>query len=324
MRKVMVIGGAGYVGSVLCPMLVNRGFTTVAYDTMWFGHKTLPREVWRIQGDMGDLYSLKRAMAGCDAVIHLACISNDPSFDLNPEIGRRINWETFPGICEAVREMGVKQFIYASSSSVYGVKSGNVTEEFECDPLTDYSKYKLACEKHLQNADMGKTTWTILRPATVCGYSPRLRLDLIINALTISALATDKITVHGGKQLRPNIHIKDMASAYIAILDAASEAIHRQIFNVGTSNASVAELAYMVEEALGFPPQIKTEFTSTNDNRSYQIDSDKIYRLVGFKPAYGLDQAVKELAVRFSTGQIKNPLTDPIYYNVKRMKEVFR
>jgi nucleoside-diphosphate-sugar epimerase len=321
MRKVMVLGGGGYVGSVLCPTMVERGYTTMAYDTFYFGFETLPREVWRVQGDIRDFDLLKRSLIGVDAVIHLACISNDPSFDLNPSLGESINWKCFPIICQLIKEAGVQRFIFASSSSVYGVKDGVVSEDVECSPLTDYSRFKLKCEEHLRNADMGDTKWTIIRPATVCGWSPRLRLDLVVNALAISAIVENQIKIFGGKQLRPNIHIKDMVKAYLTLLEAPVEKIHGQIFNAGSWNASLAELAGCVEESLGFP-KVDNVYVDTNDNRSYHIDSTKFKEVLGFEPDFHVRQAVKELAIRWNNGDIDAP-NESKYHNVKRMKELF-
>lgn len=320
MRKVMVIGGGGYVGSVLCPMMVDAGYTTMAFDTFFYG-KTLPREVWQVQGDIRNIDFFRRSLIGCDAVIHLACISNDPSFDLDPELGESINWKPFPAICEAVRDAGVERFIFASSSSVYGIQHGIVTEDVACNPLTDYSRLKLKCEEHLKSADMGDTTWTIIRPATVCGWSPRLRLDLVVNALAITAIVENQIRINGGKQLRPNIHIKDMAKAYLMLLKADREKIHRQTFNCGSWNASLIELAGCIEESLGFP-DIENIYRETNDNRSYHINSTKIKEVLGWEPEFHIRQAVKELAIRWTKGDIINP-DDPIYHNVKRLKELY-
>lgn len=324
MRKVMVIGGGGYVGSVLCPTLVAQGYTTIAVDTFWYDRDVLPNEVWKVQCDMRDVSSLKRYLIGCDAVIHLACISNDPSFDLNPDLGESINWKSFPFICKAVKEAGIKRFIYASSSSVYGIKEdGECTEDVACNPLTDYSKFKLKCEQHLRTADMGDTVWTIIRPATVCGYSPRLRLDLVVNAISISALWQNKITVHGGPQLRPNVHIKDMARAYVSLLRADQGLVHGQTFNAGSWNASLLDIAQCVSDAIG-NPDLKRVIEPTNDLRSYHINSDKIKNVLGFEFQYEINQAVKELAIRWTNGDIENPPTSSKYYNIKRMKEVFK
>lgn len=321
MRKVLVLGAGGYVGSVLCPKLVNMGFTTVGFDTFWYGHDTLPNTVWSIQGDIRDIGALKKALLGVDAVIHLACISNDPSFDLSPELGESINWTCFPKICEAVRDAGVRHFIYASSSSVYGIKEGVVTEDVECEPLTDYSKFKLKCEEHLKTCDMGNTTWTIVRPATVCGYSPRLRLDLVVNALTINALVKNKITVHGGSQKRPNIHIQDMARAYVDILCAGENLVHGQTFNVGARNESLRDLAYTVAATLG-QKDLEIEFVSTNDLRSYHVNSDKISDILNFFPVHTISDAVLGIKSALHSNQIENPLENPLYYNVKRLNEL--
>lgn len=321
MRKVLVLGGGGYVGSMLCPALVDLGLTPVAYDMFWYGQDKLPKSVWQIQGDIRDAALLRRTLIGCDAVIHLACISNDPSYDLDPTLGQSINWDSFPAICQLVKDAGVSRFIYASSSSVYGVKEGQCTEDVSCAPITDYSKFKLKCEKHLHSTDMGDVTWTVLRPATVCGYAPRLRLDLVVNALSISAIVKNEMTVNGGPQLRPNIHIKDMVRAYLEVLKADKQNVHQQVFNVGAVNASIAEIAKTVESALS-ERKMKVSFRETNDTRSYHINSDKIKRLLDFSPELGLRQAIKEIALRYGMGEI-NPDSSN-YYNVRRMKEVFK
>ncbi len=319
MPKTLVIGGGGYVGSVLCPELVAHGHTVVAYDTFWYGKHVLPHSVNIVVGDMRDIPLLKESLAGCDNVIHLACISNDPSFDLNPELGKAINLDCFPSVCQAVREAGVKHFIYASSSSVYGIHDGDVTEQTECNPLTDYSRFKLECERYLRTKDMGNTMWTIVRPATVCGAAPRLRLDLIVNALTVSALANRKITVHGGAQLRPNVVIKDMVRAYVAILGADSRRVYRETFNVGGTNLSVEKLAHKVASTIK-DPELIIETTPTDDLRSYHINSERIYSKLSFEPLYSIENAVYSLMAVFP--HLTYPMLNSDYYNIKKMQEI--
>ena len=223
-----------------------------------------------IKGDIRDQKILKEAIPGHDAVIHLACISNDPSFELNPDLGRSINLDAFRPLVSISRDAGVSRFIYASSSSVYGIKSEpNVTEDISLEPLTDYSKFKADCEKILAEYQSDKFTTVTIRPATVCGYSPRQRLDLVVNILTNLAYHKREISVFGGKQLRPNIHIEDMVDAYLTLLRAPKEKIAGEIFNAGYENHSVREIANMVKEVVG--DDVKLVETPSDDNRSYHI-----------------------------------------------------
>ena len=214
-KRVMVTGGAGYVGSNLVPKLLAAGYQAAVLDLYIYGdvfsNLASNPNLTEVKGDLRNPADVQRALAGCDAVIHLACISNDPSFDLNPDLGRSINYDCFRPLVKASKDAGVKRFIYASSSSVYGIKSdSNVTEDLPLEPLTDYSKYKAMCEEVLdQEREPGFVAVT-LRPATVCGYAPRLRLDLTVNILTSHAINNGRITVFGGEQLRPNLHVEDM------------------------------------------------------------------------------------------------------------------
>ena len=274
-----------------------------------------------IKGDLRDPVAVKRAVKGCDAVIHLACISNDPSFELNPDLGKSINYDCFRPLVRAAKDAGVKRFVYASSSSVYGVKKEpNVTEELALEPLTDYSKYKAMCEEVLaQEREPGFVTLT-LRPATVCGYAPRLRLDLTVNILTNHAVNNGKITVFGGNQLRPNIHVEDMSDLYIDSLELPETLIDGKIYNAGYENHSVMDLAKTVQTVVD--PKIDIVVTPTNDNRSYQVSSEKIRRELGFVPKRTIGDAVKGLKAAFTAGKIPNSMSDPMYYNIKRMQEV--
>ncbi|MEW6041975.1 MAG: SDR family oxidoreductase, partial [Elusimicrobiota bacterium] len=274
----------------------------------------------QIKGDIRNRKLLEEIIPGCDTVIHLACISNDPSYELNPDLGKTINYDAFIDLLDVSQKSGVERFIYASSSSVYGIKeSPNVTEDLPIEPLTDYSKYKALCEKHLlENPKKGLTS-VIIRPATVCGYSPRMRLDLTVNILTSNAIMNKKILVYGGQQKRPNIHIDDICDYYVKILEIPSEKINGKIFNAGYENFTVTELAQMVREIIGDDVQI--EKVPTNDNRSYHISSDKIKRELGLVPARTIKDAVKDLKGAFKKGWIKDWL-DIKYYNVKTMKTI--
>ena len=215
-EKILITGGAGYVGAVLVPRLLNEGYEVTVFDLMIYGEQVLPEDstLTTIKGDIRDADLLRMSIPGHDVVIHLACISNDPSFELNPTLGRSINLDAFRPLVEISRNAGIKKFVYASSSSVYGVKQEqNVDESMTLEPLTDYSQFKADCEQILLEYQSPDFTTVTIRPATVCGYSPRQRLDVVVNILTNLAYHKREITVFGGTQLRPNIHIEDMDEA---------------------------------------------------------------------------------------------------------------
>ena len=321
LKKLYVTGGAGYVGAVLVPKLLAEGYLVNVLDLMIYGEDVISPHpnLSMIKGDIRDESLLKKTIPGHDAVIHLACISNDPSFELNPELGKTINLDAFEPLVQISQNAAVKRFIYASSSSVYGVKEEkNVHEEMSLEPLTDYSRFKADCEKILAKYQSPSFTTVTLRPATVCGYSRRQRLDVVVNILTNLAFHKREISVFGGKQLRPNIHILDMVDAYLAVLDASSEKIAGQIFNVGTENQSVLELAQTVQRAIG--DDVKLVATPTNDNRSYHISSEKIAKELGFLPKHSIREAVEDLKQAFESGQLPNSFEDERYFNTKLMQ----
>jgi nucleoside-diphosphate-sugar epimerase len=323
-KTVLVTGGAGYVGAVLVPELLDKGYRVKVIDLYIYGEYVLDTVknhpgLEQIKGDIRDQNLLKRVIPGCDAVIHLACISNDPSFELDPKLGKSINYDAFIPLVDIAKENRVKRFIYASSSSVYGVKEEEeVTENLPLTPLTDYSKYKALCEEVLlRKREKGFVT-LILRPATVCGYSPRLRLDLTVNILTNHAVSTREIKVFGGQQMRPNIHIEDVADLYVGALEWPEEAIDGKIFNAGYQNRRVIEIAEMVRGVVG--KEVKIITTPTDDHRSYHISSEKIKREIGFVPKHTIENAVQDLVGAFQTGKIPNSMTDIRYYNIKTMQ----
>ena len=292
------------------------------YDLLIYGnnlrkHKNLNV----IQGDLRDENKIRNSIKNHECVIHLACISNDPSFELNPKLGKEINYDSFEPFVKIAKDSGVNKFIYASSSSVYGVKSEkNVNEEMSLEPLTDYSKFKAECEKILLNYTDDNFITTVIRPATVCGYSPRQRLDLVVNILTNLAYHKREITVFGGKQLRPNIHILDMVRAYEVVISSNINLVKGQIFNVGYENQSVDELAHSVREEIG--KDVKITNTATNDNRSYHISSEKIYNILNFKAQYSINNAVIDLKNAFEKKLILNSFTDENYFNIKKMNKI--
>jgi nucleoside-diphosphate-sugar epimerase len=321
---VLVTGGAGYVGSVLVPKLLSAGHRVKVIDLFWFGEDVLDsvaghESLELVKGDIRDRDALNSAMRGCDAVIHLACVSNDPSFDLEPDLGKSINYDAFPGLVDVAKEHQVGRFIYASSSSVYGVKDEeNVSEDLPLEPLTDYSKYKALCEDILLEAREPGFSTLILRPATVCGFSPRLRLDVVVNILTNHAVNRGKIKVLGGMQRRPNIHIEDMTDLYVKTLEWEDSQIDGKVFNVGTENHRVMEIAEIVRGVVGEHVEIET--APTDDHRSYHISSDRIKQDLGFVPQRGIEDAVKDLVDAFGNGLIMDSLTNPRYFNIETMR----
>lgn len=323
-RQVLVTGGAGYVGAVLVPELLNKGYHVKVLDLYIYGEHVLDAvkdhpNLEQIKGDIRDRKLLERLIPGCDAVIHLACISNDPSFELDPGLGKSINYDAFYDLVDVSKESGVHRFIYASSSSVYGIKEEeNVTEDLPLQPLTDYSKYKAMCEDVLLKKREPGFVTMILRPSTVCGYSPRLRLDLTVNILTNHAFHNRKIIVFGGQQMRPNIHIQDMTEAYLKSLEWPDEAIDGKIFNVGYDNYRVLWIAEMVRDVVGSDVQIVT--TPTDDLRSYHVSSEKIKRELNFVARHTVQDAVRDLVAAFQAGNVPNSMTDSRYYNIKTMQ----
>jgi nucleoside-diphosphate-sugar epimerase len=320
-KKIFVTGGAGYVGCVLIPRLLQDGHSVTVLDLMIYGEEVLPNNVnlKAIKGDIRDQSVLRDLIPGHDIVIHLACISNDPSFEMNPDLGKSINLDAFRPLVEISRDNFVERFIYASSSSVYGVKEEpNVHEEMSLEPLTDYSIFKADCEKILLEYQSKDFTTITIRPATVCGYSPRQRLDVVVNILTNLAFHKREITIFGGSQLRPNIHIKDMAEAYISLINAPKEKVAGEIFNAGYENHSVRQIGEIVKEAIGQDVVLKT--VPTDDNRSYHVSSEKMKKVLGFTATNTIRDACLELKHAFETGLLPNSLEDELYFNIKRMQ----
>ena len=323
MSKILITGGAGYVGAVLTPYLIKNGHKVTVIDLMIYGEEVLEKNknLRIVKGDIRDCDLLNRELANHEAVIHLACISNDPSFELNPTLGKSINLDAFTPLVEISKTKGIKRFIYASSSSVYGLKEEKeIHENISLDPLTDYSKYKAECEIILKKYESENFTPIILRPATVCGYSPRQRLDVVVNILTNLAYHKRKISVFGGKQLRPNIHIKDMAKVYDVLINAQKSKVSGEIFNAGYENKTVLDLANTVKNVLG--DDIQLVETPTDDNRSYHISSKKIKKILGFDSEFTIKNAVNDLQIAFKKNLLPNSLTDEKYFNIKRMKSI--
>ncbi len=321
--KILVTGGAGYVGSKLVPKLLKSGHHVKVLDLMIYGEDVLDNHpnLEKIKGDIRNQELLKKVLISQEAVIHLACISNDPSFELNPTLGKSINLDSFEPLVKISRACGVNKFIYASSSSVYGIKKEkDVTEDMKLEPLTDYSKFKGQCEQILNNYKSDDFITTTIRPSTVCGYARRQRLDLVVNILTNHAFHNRKIKVFGGDQLRPNVHIDDMVDSYFAILNANYKKINGEIFNVGFKNQTVNELANNVKDVIG--NDIEIVKSDSDDNRSYHVSCKKISEILGFKTKLTIKDAVMDLKEAFEKKLIINSFDDEKFFNIKRMQSI--
>ena len=327
LKKVLVTGGAGYVGSVLVPKLLQANYGVRVLDLYIYGEHVLDSvknhpNLEEIKGDIRDIKLLEEIMLGCDSVLHLACISNDPSFELDPDLGKSINYDAFRPLVKISKDNGINRFIYASSSSVYGVKKEeNVTEELSLEPLTDYSKYKALCEEILNQYQTPEFATVIVRPATVCGYSPRLRLDLTVNILTNHAVNLGKITVFGGGQKRPNIHIEDITDLYIDLLSRPKDLVAAKVWNAGYENHRVREIAEIIRQVVD-KEGVEITTIPTDDHRSYHISSDKIKQDLGFVPKHTIEDAVRDLVNAFHQGIIHNSMENSDYYNVRKMNAI--
>ena len=308
---ILVTGGCGYIGTNLTNRLLNDGYQVTVVDIMWFGnylknHKNLTV----IKADVREIDQVP--MKGIDAIIHLANISNDPTGVLNPKLTWEVNVLASMLLIEKAIKNGVRQFVYASSGSVYGIKEeSEVTEDLTLVPISDYNKTKMISERLLLSYQ-DKITLQIIRPATVCGYSPRMRLDLSVNMLTMQALTNGKITVFGGQQTRPNIHLKDMVKVYVHFLEVGEKATG--IYNAGFENISIMAIAEKVTAFI--PAQILV--TESNDPRSYRLNSDKLLS-TGFTKKYGVEDGIKDVIAAHSSGGLKDK---KIYKNIIVMKKL--
>lgn len=324
--NIMVTGGAGYVGSALVPMLLDEGHKITVLDLYLYGDQVFPgvrghANLREVKGDLRDPAVVADALRGCDCVIHLACISNDPSYDLDPNLGKSINYDAFRPLVRAAKKAGVKRFIYASSSSVYGIKDDpEVHEDLTLEPLTDYSKFKALCEKELNEERAPGFVVCTIRPSTVCGYAPRQRLDVVVNIFANQAYHNGRIRVTGGTQKRPNIHIADMCRVYLHVLQEPDERIDGKIWNAGDTNYPILQLAEIVKKVVG--PHVEIEVVPTNDPRSYHVSGKKIRDDIGFELQYDVEDAVRDLVAAFRAGKLVDPLNNPAYFNIKLMQQV--
>ena len=307
---ICVTGACGYKGSVLVPKLLAKGYRVRAVDAMWFGNYLQPHEnLELVNADVRFVENIK--LDDVDVIIHLASVANDPCGDLNPKLTWEVSCLATQQLAHKAVKSGVKQFIYASSGSVYGIKEEEqVTEGLELTPLTEYNKTKMVAESVLMGFKDDLLV-QIVRPATVCGYSPRMRLDVSVNMLTMQALKNKKITVFGGNQTRPNIHIDDIAGVYIHCLEQGERM--QGIYNAGFENISILDIAHAIQNVV--PAEVVV--TESNDPRSYRVNSDKLLS-TGFKPQKTVQIAIQELIEKYNQGLL---VDSDEFYNLKWMKE---
>jgi nucleoside-diphosphate-sugar epimerase len=306
--KILVTGGCGYKGHVLIPKLLAYGHQVVAFDIQWFGNFLEPHSKLEIvKGDVRNVDEVP--LDGIDCIIHLASIANDPCGDLDPKLTWEVSALATMQLADKAKRLGIKRFIYASSGSVYGIKEEDqVTEDLELKPISEYNKTKMVAERVLLSYKDDMVV-QIIRPATVCGYSPRMRLDVSVNLLTMHALSKGKITVFGGKQVRPNIHIDDLIDMYIHLIDHPE---FTGIYNAGFENISILDIAKLVTKHV----PVEIEITESNDPRSYRVNSDKILN-TGFKPKKGVENAILEIIEKYNSGILKD---EDKFHNLKWMQ----
>ena len=307
--KILLTGACGYKGTVLVPKLLAAGHEVIAFDIMWFGNFLEPHpRLLVIKGDVRDIESVP--LTGVDCIIHLSSIANDPCGDLDPKLTWEVSALATMQLADKAKRVGVKQFIYASSGSVYGVKDEpQVTEDLELKPISEYNKTKMVAERVLLSYQDDMVV-QIIRPATVCGYSPRMRLDVSVNMLTMQALSKGKITVFGGDQTRPNIHIDDITDIYLHLIDHPEVT---GIYNAGFENISIMDIAQLVTRHV----PVEIVVTASNDPRSYRVNSDKLLA-TGFKPKKTVENAVVEIIEKFRAGVLKD---EERFSNLKWMQK---
>jgi nucleoside-diphosphate-sugar epimerase len=323
LKKLFITGGGGYIGTRLVPAMLDTGYKVIVYDTFYYGNYLKSHNnLMSIKGDIRDQDKLGSSIPEGADILHLACISNDASFALNPDLSKSINYDAFVKLVSIAKKNKVKRFVYASTSSVYGVsEADNITEDHPLKPITHYNTYKAMCEPILMQEEDNIFQPVIFRPATVCGYSPRMRLDLSVNILTAHAITKKVITVFGGTQRRPNLHILDYIDASKLLLN--SDDVVGKTYNIGNENMTLREIANLVRSTL---TEIDSKFnnieiltTPSDDIRSYHINSSKIYREIGFKPTRTISTAVKEIYFAFANNDIDMNITQDKYHNVQTL-----
>lgn len=317
-KRVLICGGGGFIGTVLTKRLLSIGHEVRVLDTFWFGDFIAAQErLTKVRGDMRDGPLVDRLLDGVETVIQLACLSNDPTSDLDPDLTRTINYDACADIIRRAKARGVRRFIYASSASVYGVRdNAAITEDMDLAPITLYSKYKAEIERVLFDAAADDFTTVAVRNSTVCGFSPRMRLDLILSIFVMAAMKSGVIKIEGGTQLRPLIHMEDLVDLYVLLLDAQDGAIQKQAFNISSDNFRVDAVARMVQAKL----PCRLEFASFTDPRSYHVNTNKAQRVLGYTAKRSIGSAIDEIKEAFERGRIQED--DARCYNIRHVKHL--
>lgn len=329
--SILVTGGTGYIGSRLVPKLMAAGYHVRVLDAQFFPNG-LDRflgdtRLELVRGDIRDRAIVERALSGVNAVIHLAAVANDPSFNTDPALSRSINIDCLPYLVKTAKRLGCQRFIYASSASVYGVSNAPIVDEDQpCLPITDYNRHKAEGEKILFDLTGSSFETVAVRAATVCGWSPRQRLDLTVNILTAHALANGEITVFGGQQYRPNVHINDLCRIYTLLVERESlGSLCGRAVNVGQENHAVADIAMQVKGIVDsyFNANIPIATAASDDVRSYRLDSSLVRRELDFQFVHTIRDAVLEICEQWQSGWFNDSvdiLTDPRYHNLLNIR----
>tara|TARA_B100001059_G_C17781793_1_gene554661 strand:+ start:417 stop:1424 length:1008 start_codon:yes stop_codon:yes gene_type:complete len=330
-ENILIFGGSGYVGSKLIEVLLKKKFEVINYDRDLFGWKHLPHKNKKFHHIKGDIRNIKKIIKTLKKfkpkyIIHLACISNDPTFLLNSKLSREVNFESFRKLSKILKNFNISRFIFASTASVYGLsRSRKVTETHKLKPITLYNKYKAKCEKVFLKDFPKNMEKCIIRPATVCGLSPAMRFDVSVNILTNYAYNKKFIKVFGGKQIRPNIHIDDMIRLYIKLVSLKNfSKANNEIFNAGFENLSINNIAKKVKKVVekNIKKKIGIINEKSNDVRSYRVNSDKIKKQLNFFPRKTVNDAINEITKEFKRKKLKDSFSNINYFKIKKLQKI--
>ena len=316
MKKILVTGDKGYIGSSLTPLLLKNGYKVVGLDTSYFKKSLSPKKSPSYQRINKDIRNIEeKDMVGVDCVIHLAALSNDPMGAIDPSLTREINYVASMNLAKAAKKVGVKRFIFSSSCSIYGIaKSGEVNEKSKTSPITEYAKSKIKTEKELRKLGDRNFCVVILRNSTVYGYAPKFRSDLVVNDLTLSALVNNEIRVKSdGKAWRPLIDVKDLSNIFKEFIEADSKTVNKEIFNIGfgQNNFQVKTIAETISKVLDCPVSFNKELGK--DSRSYKVNFDKFHSAFpNIVQKWPLEKSVKDLSARLSK-EIKTKEIKSVY-----------
>ena len=304
--RVLVTGGAGYIGSTLLRLLLEKGYDVVCLDRFFFGYDSIKDVEDQIKVVKDDVRWFDPSILnGVDAVFDLAALSNDPSGELDPQKTLDINYKGRVRVAKLSKKHGVKRYVLASSCSVYGFQEGILTEQSGVNPLTTYAKANVLAEKEVLPLADDSFVVTVLRQATVYGFSYRMRFDLAINGMVLSLFKNGKLRImRDGTQWRPFVHVKDTSRAFIEVMEADKEVVNGQIFNVGSNdqNFQIFDLAKLVAESCGLP--FVYEWYGSPDKRSYRVSFDKIAKVLGFKPKYTPREGAREIFDALRDGRL--------------------